>query len=216
MARKVNHGGRGVGQKPLEQFVIGYLKRITSTSNKNSEIKFIEKSIALINQYLGIPCCYPGSVGSLITPHDNQLTITIKSAITNNSAIRRFFLLSLKRIVNLLNFYLYSCCTDNLVITFAGGAIPANYVLTITDLVSGDLIYQTLTTATSPITVALPAQYFGPAAAVQVCLNVVHYIGHVVNVTDVNHVPVVSANAAGVTCPTVVGPLSTAYTITQI
>lgn len=215
MARKVNHGGRGVGQKPLEQFVIAYLKRITVTSNKNSEIKFIEKSIALINQYFGIPCCFPPSTGSLITPHDNQLTIAIKAAVTNNATIRRFFQLSLKRIVNLLNFYLYSCCTENLVITFAGGSLPANNVLRIIDLISGDVVYQTLTTATSPITVALPAQYFGPAAAVQVCLITTSFSGTALTVTDVNHVPVITANATGTKCASVVGPLSTAYTITQ-
>lgn len=215
MARKVNHASRGVGQKPLEQFVIGYLKRITSTSNKNSELKFMEKSIALINQFLGIPCCYPDAVGSLITPHDNQLTITIKAAITNNSTIRRGFLLSLKRIVNLLNFYLYSCCTENTVITFAGAALPANYVLTFTDLVTGALIYQTSTDGTSPITATLPAQYFGPAAAVQVCLNVVNYQSTTVTVSTVNGV-IITRNAAGVGCNTsAVGPLLSAYTITQ-
>jgi hypothetical protein len=215
MARKVNHGGRGVDQKPLEQFVIAYLKRITSTSNKNAEIKFIEKSLALINQFLGIPCCYPDATGSLITPHDNQLTITIKSAITNNSAIRRGFLLSLKRIVNLLNFYLYSCCTATTVITFAGDALPANYVLQFKDLVTGDLIYQTSTLDSSPITVTLPAQYFGPAAAVQVCLNVVNYQSTTVTVsTDAG--TIITANAAGVICNTsAVGAIVPAYTITQ-
>lgn len=215
MARKVNHGGRGVDQKPLEQFVIAYLKRITSTSNKNGEIKFIEKAIALINQFLGIPCCFPGAAGSLITPHDNQLTISIKAAITNNSAIRRGFLLSLKRIVNLLNFYLYSCCTANTVITFAGAALPVNYVLTFTDLVTGALIYQTPTNGTSPITATLPAQYFGPAAAVQVCINVVNYQSTIVTVSTVNGT-IITRNAAGVGCNTsAVGPLIAAYTITQ-
>lgn len=215
MARKVNHGGRTVHQSALEEFVIGYLKRITSTSNKNSEIKFLEKAIALINQFLGIPCCYPGSVGSLITPHDNQLTIYIKSQITNNSVIRRGFLLSLKRIIRLLNFYLYSCCTQSLTITFAGGALPANYGLIITDIVTGNLVYQTSTLDSSPIIVDLSQQYFGPAAAVKVCLNIINYSGSVVNLTNDSGL-VVTANASGITCPTSVGPLSSTYTITQI
>lgn len=215
MARKVNHGSRGVGQKPLEQFVIAYLKRITSTSNISSEVKFLEKAIALIHQFLGIPCCYPGAVGSLITPHDNQLTIAIKAAITNSSAIRRGFLLSLKKILDLLNFYLYGCCTANVTITFAGAAVPANYVLQFIDLATGNLIYQTLTTATSPITATLSTQYFGPAAAVQVCLNVVHYQSTPVTVKAGANL-IITANAAGVACNTsAVGPLSSAYTITQ-
>lgn len=200
MARIVNKGGRSVHQTPLEQFVIGYLKRITSTSNFSGEFKYLEKSVALINKFLGFPCCLEDAATyTLITPNDNQLTNMIRTTLLNNKVIRRGFLLSLHRILDRLNFALYSCCTLESEIIFSS-ANPANVRITLTDAITGDLLAETNLVDSNQVFL-LPAKYFYPNGIVKACLNIVNDPSpNSYALLDGDFNPIVTASSVGTHC----------------
>jgi hypothetical protein len=216
MARNVNIRQRKVHQTPLEQFVIGYLKKITSTSNSQGEYKFLEKSIALINKFLGLPCCLTNpSNYNLITPNDNQLTNTIRTTLLNNKVIRRGFLISLKRILDRLEFALYGCCTLTSQFLFMGSFSPADVTVSLKDEATGVVLFTTNLIDISQ-SVTLPAKYFGPNAFISACLNIVNSPSpNNFVLYDNNSNVIVSSNTIGTTCG-LIEPAQAVYRIQKV
>lgn len=204
-------------RKAIETWIEGYLKLISSGNRLREERKFLEKAIVLINQIFGHPCCDdPTDVVSFITPNDNQLTHTILQLLQKGNIIRRSFRLSLIRIRTLLNKYLYDCCLETLTINYLGGLSPANTLVQIFDLISGDLIYTTTSLGGTVQTVSLPAQYFGRVALIKVCLtNLTSPPGITKNKLSDTSGVLVSASGLGQTCGSIFKPLQPSYNVQQ-
>jgi len=161
-------------RKPIEPLVAAYLRLVTSGNRLRQERKFIEKAIAIINHILGHPCCDdPIAIVDLITPHDNQITTSLKNILTNNPIVRRSFRHALFRLLDLFNKYLYDCCTEVLTVNFTTVA-PTDATVSFSDLVTGDVLFNTTTTGGTTQTATLPAKYFGPGALIKVCINIIN------------------------------------------
>lgn len=204
-------------RKAIETWIEGYLKLVSSGNRLREERKFIEKAIIMINKVFGHPCCdNPTSIIDFGTPYDNQLTNTIRNLIINGNIIRRSFRLSLQRILDILNDYLYGCCTNVLTINYLGGLSPTTVLMEVYDIVSGDLIYTTTALGGFIQTISLPSKYFGPAALVKVCLtNITPPPGITTNKLSDTSGVLVSAVAVGQSCSSILKPLQSSYNIQQ-
>lgn len=201
-------------RKPIEPLVAAYLRLVTSGNRLRQERKFIEKAIAIINQILGHPCCDdPIAVVDLITPHDNQITTSLKNILTNNPIVRRSFRHALFRLLDLFNKYLYYCCTEVLTVNFTTVA-PADATISFADLVTGDVLFNTSTTGGTTQTTNLPAKYFGPGALIKVCINIINAptLPAVDKVTSSDGT-LVQASTLGTTCGTLFTKANHTYTV---
>jgi hypothetical protein len=192
---------RLIHQKGLEQFVVGYLTKLPRYGNNAVEKKFLRKSIALIQDFFGYPCCSGGTTVSFVTPLDNELTNTIKAIIQPGLVIRRPFRKSLEEILALINEKLYGCCTTELTVIFDNGTgsfgnipvLPIDAQVQIYDAFTDALLFQTSTTgAASGQTFLIPNKYLD-TVPVRICVNSLVApggTGYVVSGTD--HVPLVT------------------------
>jgi len=214
MAGFTRHGGR----QAIENWIIGYLKLVSSGGRLREETKFIEKAIVLINQVFGHPCCdSPTSVVSFITPYDNQLTHTIEQLVNKDRITRRSFRLSLLRILDILNGYLYGCCTETVTINYLASTPPASVILQVFDPISGDVLFASNPIGGNTQTFTVSTKYFGPASFMKVCLLTITPPagGHTeFTVSDGTGV-LATATVAGTVCSTEVKPLQTVYNISQ-
>lgn len=203
-------------QKPIEAIVRAYLRLITSGARLREERKFIIKAIIMINQVFGHPCCdIPTSVIDYGTPYDNQLTNTIRNMIINGNVIRRSFRLALTRILNILNEYLYDCCTETLTVSFTTGD-PTDLTVNFTDVVTGDVLFSTTTIGGTTQTITLPAKYFGMGALIKVCMNIISAPTSPAVDTVLTGVQIlVSSGVVGSTCSTILQPAKNSYTVTE-
>lgn len=207
---------RQAGRKPIEYLVIAYLRLITSGNRLRSERKFLEKAIVIINRILGHPCCDDETaVVDLITPYDNQITTSLKNILLGGEIVRRSFRHSLFRLLDLLNKYLYDCCTETLTVNFTTAA-ATDVTVNFTDVVTGQVLYTTTTVGGASQAINLPARYFGPGALVKVCMNVINApTAPAVDTVSAGATTVVSSGVVGQVCATTLGPIQPTYTVTQ-
>ena len=205
------------GLKPIEYLVQAYLRLITSGKRLREERKFLEKAIAIINQILGHPCCDdPEAVVNLITPYENQITTSLKNVLLGGAIVRRSFRHSLFRMLNLLNKYLYDCCTEVLTVNFTS-AVPTDVTVNFSDLVTGDLLFSTTTIGGTTQSITLPAKYFGPGALIKVCINVINAptFPNTDSISSTSTGVLVSSSTVGETCSNIFTSLQSSYTVTQ-
>lgn len=207
---------RKPGRKPIEPLVAAYLRLITSGNRLRSERKFLEKAIAIINRILGHPCCDDALAEvDLITPNENQITTSLKNILLGGAIVRRSFRHSLFRLLDLLNKYLYDCCTETLTVAFTT-ALPANVTVNFTDVVTGDVLFSTTTTGGASQSIILPSKYFGPGALVKVCMNVITApTAPAVITVSSGATAIVSSGVVGQICATTLSPVQASYTVTQ-
>jgi len=212
--------GRRPSQTALETWIRAYLKqKLSKTFNRRAEAKFIEKAIMLINIVFGHPCCDdPENVVNLITPNDNDLTHTVKQLLQRDKIIRREYRLSLFRILDLLNNFLYGeCCTTEITVNYSGGAEASGVTAQFYDLVSGDFIFSTTSVGGASQSVFVPSKYFGAAALISVQLTVltVPASPNTYELTDGIYIYVDTA-LPGIAKSSVFNPLKSVYTINVI
>jgi hypothetical protein len=217
---KKNMSGRRPGQTSLEIWIRGYLKqKLSKTFNRRAEAKFIEKAIMLINIVFGHPCCDdPENVVNLITPNDNDLTHTVRQLLHRDKIIRREYRLSLFRILDLLNDFLYGeCCTTEITLNYSGGAEASGVTAQFYDLVTGDFIFSTTSAGGVSQSALVPSKYFGAAALISVQLTVLTtpVSPNTYELTDSANVYIDTA-LPGITKSNVFNPLQPVYTINLI
>jgi hypothetical protein len=212
--------GRRPNEQAIEIWIAAYLKKLSKTFNRRAEAKFIEKAIMRINLVFGHPCCDdPENFVNLITPNENTLTHTVRQLLQRDKLIRRDYRLSLFRILNNLNNVLYGqCCDAPVTVNFTGGALPANVLVTFTDLVTGAFITSTLTTGTDTQSALVPAKYFGGAALISVQMTIINAPGstNTFQLTDATGLVYANGAVPGVIASHIFKPLQSVYTINII
>ena len=158
-------------KSPLEEWVYGYLKKLSKGGSKKSEARFIEKAINDISTVLADPCC-AGFPKIAVTPFDNELTRAISAVLQTGATTRPTRKQSLLRILDNLNDVLYGdCCTGLTTVVFET-VNPLQVQLQFKDLITGGIIGSTSLSSGATQVISLPAKYFGDTAFVQVLLVV--------------------------------------------
>lgn len=94
----------------IEQFVEGYLRKFRNKGNFAAERPFLDKSIKLIDFFLGYPCCVDPDGEVTFARRDNILTRFIKANSVPGYLDRRKWRKSLERTKTLLRNMLYDPC----------------------------------------------------------------------------------------------------------
>ncbi len=95
----------------IELFVISYLKRLRNTNKFRSEKVFLEKSIAIIDWFLGVPCCGDPTGSVEFSHRDNTLTRFLSQQLTTDRD-RRSLRKSLERTRELIGDILVDPCCN--------------------------------------------------------------------------------------------------------
>lgn len=103
----------------IEQYTEAYITKIKGGNKLRSERKYLQKTLNIIEFYLGAPCCEqndsePGSVE--FSRLDNSLTVFVKNNL-NDAFAKRKYRKSLERTQRLIRQTLINYCCDPFEIT---------------------------------------------------------------------------------------------------
>lgn len=139
---------RSIHKTGIEVFVEAYLKKLKGTNRIRDEKPFIDKSIKMIDFFLGVPCCTNPSATTSYVRRDNSLVKTVRYELAHDRNVnKRIVSKSWQRIKFLLeNAVLDPCCfvgysaiiggpTGNLTVPNAQTSTQGNLSITLSDTI---------------------------------------------------------------------------------